>query len=124
MQPILAGEAKGHYSPGIIHNGILYISGQLSIDPQTGSPPPGGIEAECRQALANLDRVLKAVGCSREQVLLCRLYIPDVSLWGVVNQVYAGFFGQHKPARVIVPTGGLHHGCLVEVEATAWVALD
>jgi 2-iminobutanoate/2-iminopropanoate deaminase len=121
MRNILAGKPNGHYSPGIVHNGILYVSGQLSIDPQTGTPPPGGIEAECRQALANLDSVLQAANCPRHHVLMCRLYIPDVSLWGAVNKIYADFFGEHKPARVIVPSAELHYNCLVEIEATAWI---
>lgn len=121
MKQIQAGKANGHYSPGIVHNGILYVSGQLSIDPETGTRPPGGIEAECKQALSNLDMVLKAADCPRDHVLICRLYIPDVSLWGEVNKIYADYFGTHKPARVVVPTGELHFGCLVEIEATAWI---
>ena len=121
MRQILAGKARGHYSPGIVHHRILYVSGQLSIDPETGTRPPGGIEAECRQALSNLDTVLKAANCPRDHVLMCRLYIPDVSHWDEINKIYGEFFGMHKPARVIVPTGELHHGCLVEIEAMAWI---
>ena len=61
------------------------------MDPQTGTPPPGGIEAECRQALANLDSVLQAANCPRHHGLMCRLYIPDVSLCGAVNKIYGDF---------------------------------
>ena len=50
---------------------------------------------------------------------MCRVYIPDVALWDAVNEVYADFFGEHKPARVVVPTRALHHGALVEIEAMA-----
>ena len=121
MRQIQAGKVNGHYSAGIVHNGILYVSGQLSIDPETGTRPPGGIAVECRQALANLDAVLRAAGCPRHHVLMCRLYIPDVALWVEVNKIYMEYFGTHKPARVIVPCGELHFGCLVEIEATAWI---
>lgn len=109
----------GHYTPGIIYNGTLYISGQLSIDPETGKVPEGGIRAEARQALKNLDTVLRAANISKEQVLQCRVYLPDVSYWGDLNEVYAEYFGEHKPARVVVPSNHLYGGCLVEVEAVA-----
>ena len=60
-------------------------------------------------------------GCTKEDVVLCRLYIPDVAAWDAVNAVYAAFFGAHKPARVIVPTRELHHGARIEIEAIAEV---
>lgn len=109
----------GHYSPGIIHNGILYISGQLSIDPETGSPAEGGVKKEAEQALRNLDLILTSAGVSREQVLSCRVYIPDVAYWGELNEVYSEYFGDHKPARVVVPSNNLYGGCKVEIEAIA-----
>ena len=52
-------------------------------------------------------------------MVLCRVYVPDVALWDEVNLAYASFFGEHRPARVIVPTRDLHHGALVEIEAMA-----
>ncbi|WP_051317154.1 RidA family protein [Ectobacillus panaciterrae] len=71
------------------------------------------------QALANLELVLRERGLSKEDVVLCRLYTPNVHFWPEINAVYAHFFGDHKPARVIVPTNDLYAGCLVEVEAIA-----
>lgn len=109
----------GHYSPGIIHNGTLYISGQLSVNPETGEVPEGGIKAEVKQALENINTVLRAAGLSRKNVINCRVYIPDVAYWPDVNEEYAEFFGSHKPARIVVPTRELHSGCLVEIEAIA-----
>lgn len=109
----------GHYSPGMIYNDVLYISGQLSIDPNTGKRPEGGVKAEARQALENLDTVLKAAGASRDKVVQCRVYIPDVSYWPDLNEVYSEFFGSHKPARIVVPSNNLYGGCLVEIEAIA-----
>lgn len=109
----------GHYTPGIAYNGMLYISGQLSIDPETGTVPEGGIKPQARQALANLDMVLGAAGVGRDQVLQCRVYLPDVKYWGDLNEVYSEYFGEHKPARIVVPSNKLYGGCLVEIEAVA-----
>ena len=109
----------GHYSPGIISHGMLYISGQLPIDPATGKLAAGGAAEQTKTALENLDRVLTAAGVTKDAVIHCRVYVPDVALWNEVNAAYAEFFGEHKPTRVIVPTNALHHGALVEIEATA-----
>lgn len=109
----------GHYTPGMKYNGMLFISGQLSIDPNTGKVPEGGVKAEAAQALKNLELVLKEADAEKRDVLQCRVYLPDVAYWGEFNEVYAEFFGEHKPARVVVPTNRLYNGCLVEVEAVA-----
>ncbi len=111
--------AGGHYSPGVISRGMLYISGQLPMDHGTGRLVQGGAAEQAMAALRNMERVLAAAGVSKEAVVLCRVYIPDVSLWDEVNRAYAEFFGGHRPARVVVPTGRLHHGALVEIEAAA-----
>ena len=118
---IISGSASkgGHYSPGIVSHGTLYISGQLPIDHDTGRLVPGGIAEQTKKALRNMDRILAAAGLVKEAVVLCRVYIPDIRLWDEVNRIYADFFGEHKPARVVIPTGELHHGALVEIEAIA-----
>ncbi len=110
---------KGHYVPGMISKGVLYVSGQLPMNHETGVMENGDIEAQARRALHNVELVLKAAGTSKEMVTMCRVYIPDMELWDEVNDIYAEFFGDHKPARVVVPTRNLHHGVLVEIEATA-----
>ncbi len=117
-----SGKSAAHYSAGVVNKGILYISGQLSVDPATGRVPEGGIAAETRQALANVQLVLDAAGADKTDVFLCRVYTPDVAYWDTINKVYAEFFGAHKPARAIVPSTALHHGCLIEIEAMANVA--
>lgn len=109
----------GHYSPGILHNGTLYISGMLSINPETGKIPEGGFRAQARQALSNLDMVLTEAGTTKNNVMQCRVYIPDVTYWPDLNEEYAAYFGNHKPARIVVPSGHLYGGCLVEIEAVA-----
>ena len=110
---------KGHYVPGVISRGMLYVSGQLPVHHETGEPISGDIVRQTEDALHNVELVLKAAGCTKENVVLCRLYIPDVAYWDQVNEAYAGFFGDHKPARVIGPSRELHGGALVEIEAVA-----
>lgn len=119
--PPFKGENKGHYSAGVISKGMLYVSGQLSIDPDTRQVCQGDIKAHTRLALDNVDRVLKEAGVRRDQVVFCRVYTPSVEYWGPINEVYAEFFGSHKPGRVVVSTTDLHFGCLVEIEAIAEV---
>lgn len=110
---------NGHYVPAMLSGRTLYISGQLPVHHETGEPMASGIEQQTRDALHNVELVLHAAGCTRENVVLCRVYIPDVSLWDTVNTVYGEFFGSHRPARVVVPTRELHHGALIEIEAIA-----
>lgn len=120
MKAIHTGHTPaGHYSSGMEHNGTLYISGQLSIDPATGKRPDGDINEETLQALNNVEAVLKAAGMEKTDVIQCRIYTSSGAYWGDINKVYADFFGNHKPARAIVPCGELHYGCLVEIEAVA-----
>ena len=109
---------KGHYSPGILHNGTLYISGQMSINQDT-QEIPAEFEDEVKQALNNLELVLKTAGLSKENVLVIRAYIPTIELWDSFNSAYALWFGEHKPARTIIPCRELHHGCRVEIDAIA-----
>lgn len=110
---------KGHYVPGMISGRTLYISGQLPVHHETGAPMAETIEEQAKDALHNVELVLKAAGCTKDDVVLCRVYIPDVCHWDAVNEVYGAFFGAHKPARVIVPTRELHNGTMVEIEAVA-----
>lgn len=77
---------KGHYSPGILSNGVLYISGQLSRDPDTGRTAPGGARDHAVLALANMERVLCEAGLSKADVVQCRIYISDIDMWDEVNE--------------------------------------
>ncbi|MFO7575733.1 MAG: RidA family protein [Bacteroidales bacterium] len=112
--------AKGHYSHCIEHNGVLYISGQLPVDPQTQTIPEG-IEAQTLLVLKKIEQILLAAGSSKEKVIQMRIYIPNVELWGKVNELYGQFFGEHKPARCVVPSEKLHYDCMIEAEAIAHI---
>lgn len=109
----------GHYSPAIVHAGVVYVSGQLPIDPVTGEHCTGSIEDQTRQVLRNLERILLAAGSSRERVLQTTVYTSNVEAWSQINAVYAEFFGEHRPARAVVPTPPLHYGFLIELAAIA-----
>lgn len=111
----------GHYSQAMVHNGLVFVSGQLPVDPATGEKRLGSIEEQTGQALNNVAAILEAAGGGLDRVLKVTVYIADISLWGQVNAVYARIFGAHRPARAIVPTRDLHHGFLIEIEAIAAV---
>ena len=110
---------RGHYSQAIVHGGLIYTAGQLPIDPQNGVMQLGPIEDQTRQALLNTLAVIRAAGGSRDSVIKVTVFISDMALWGRVNEVYAEVFGDHKPARSVVPTRELHNDVLIEVEAVA-----
>ncbi|KGR79186.1 RidA family protein [Ureibacillus manganicus] len=115
----VTGSPRGHYSPAMISGNTVYISGQTSADPKTGMPVPGGIEAETIMALEKLETVLENAGCTKEQVVMCRVYITSANDWDSVNHVYSQFFGEHKPARAVIPILELNNGCKIELEAIA-----
>ena len=109
----------GHYSQAIVHNGVVYVAGQVPIDPKTGEKKLGSIEEQTRQVLMNLRAILDAAGSGLDKVVKTTVYVADMDMWGEVNRVYADVFGDHRPARAIVPTKELHHGFKVEIEAVA-----
>lgn len=121
IQTDRAPAPAGHYSQAVVHNGTVYVAGQLPIDPGTGEKCLGSIEEQTEQVLKNVAAILEAAGSGLDRVLKVTVYVSDISLWGGVNAVYARFFGDHRPARAVVPTRELHHGFLIEVEAVAAV---
>ena len=116
-----APKPAGHYAQAVIHGGLVYVSGQLAVDPETGEKRLGSIEEQTEQALSNIAAILDAAGSRLDLVLKTTVYVSDISLWGRVNSVYAKVFGAHRPARAVVPTKELHYGFLVEIEAIAAV---
>ncbi len=109
----------GPYAQAVVHGGLVYVSGQLPLRPGEAQARPGTIEEEAGQALANLEAILVAAGSGRSRVLRTTVYLADMALWGRFNAVYAAFFGDHRPARTVVPTLPLHHGFQVEIDAVA-----
>jgi|ERR1044072_6122851 2-iminobutanoate/2-iminopropanoate deaminase len=116
--------AGGHYSQAVVYNGLVFVSGQLSIDPKTGEKKLGSIEEQTEQVLKNVAEILKAANSDLSRVLKMTVYVADIELWAAVNSVYSRIMGDHRPARAVVPTGKLHYGFLVEIAAVAAVAVS
>lgn len=114
-----APKPGGHYSQAIIHNGLVYVSGQLPIDPVTGEKLQGTITEQTERTLRNVEAVLKAAGSDLSRVLKMTVYIADIHQWSEVNKIYAQILGEHRPARAIVPVKELHYGFLIEIDAIA-----
>ena len=114
----------GHYSQAIVHNGLVFVAGQLSIDPSSGEKLAGSIEEQTERTLRNLEAILHASGSDLAHVLKTTVFVSDIAHWGKVNEVYARVFGEHRPARSVVPTRDLHYGFLVEIEAVAAVRTE
>lgn len=109
----------GHYSQAIVHNGVVYVAGQLPIVPGSSDRTVGSMEQQTEQTLRNVEAVLKAAGSGLDKVLQMTLYVSDISLWGEVNIAYARVMGAHKPARAVVPVKDLHYGYQIEIQAIA-----
>lgn len=116
-----APEPKGHYSSAVVHNGLIFVSGQLPRDAATGEVETGAIEAQTELALRNVERILHAAGSDLNHVLQFTIYVSDMELWDAVNAVYARILGGHKPARAIVPVKDLHFDTKIEIQAIAAV---
>lgn len=112
---------KGHYSPGVVHNGLVYVSGQLPMTLDTRQPVTGSIEEQTELALRNVEAVLKAAGSDLDHVLQMTIYVSDMELWAAVNKKYAEVMGDHRPARAIVPVKDLHFDTKIEIQAIAAV---
>jgi reactive intermediate/imine deaminase len=110
--------ANGHYSQCIVFNKVLYLSGQLPVDPVSKTVPES-IEKQTDLVLSKVDTILTSAGVTRNEVIQVRIYIDDITLWDKVNDRYSFFFGEHKPVRCIVPVKTLHYGYLIEVEVLA-----
>lgn len=109
----------GHYSQATVYNGLVFVAGQLSIDPATGAHMTGAIEEQTEIALNNVLAILQAARSDWSRVLKMTVYVADINLWDAVNKVYGRILGEHRPARAVIPTGALHHGFLIEIDAVA-----
>ena len=114
-----APEAIGPYSVGISAGGFVFTAGQIGIEPSTGEVVSGGVEAETRQALANLSKVLQSGGSSIDQVVKTTVFLRDIQDFTKMNGVYAEFFKENHPARSVVQVAALPKGVAVEIEAIA-----
>jgi reactive intermediate/imine deaminase len=116
-----APEPLGHYSPAVIHNGLIFVSGQLATNPETGEEFTASIEIQTEQCLRNVERILREAGSDLQHVLKFTIFVSDENLWGAVNETYKRILGEHKPARAIIPVGKFRGDFLIEIEAIAAV---
>lgn len=114
-----APQPAGHYSQATVHEGLIFVAGQLGVLPDGTHRPGAPMEAQARQALENVLAIVRAAGSAPERVLKVNVYIVGVEHWPAFNKVYAELFGDARPARAVIPVPELHHGYLVEVDAVA-----
>ena len=114
-----APKAIGPYSQAVEVNGTLYISGQIPINPSTGTLVDGGIAEQTEQVLKNIGAILQAAGYSYSQVAKCTCLLADMSMFKEMNEVYARFFAENAPARAAFGVVKLPMGSLIEIEAIA-----
>ena len=114
-----APQPAGHYSQAVVCGGVIYVAGQLATDPADPEAPAGDASAQTRQALANVDAILRAAGSGLQHVLQMTVYVTDITLWPEVNAAYASVMGDHRPARAIVPIGSLNSDWVIEIQAIA-----
>lgn len=115
-----APSAIGPYSQAIVSNGFVFCSGQIPLSP-AGELVEGDAATQAKQVLANLKAVLEAAGSEASKVVKTTIFLQDMNDFAAVNEVYAEFFGEHKPARATVAVAQLPKNVSVEIEAIAEV---
>jgi 2-iminobutanoate/2-iminopropanoate deaminase len=116
-----APAAIGPYSQAIRSGGVVFLSGQIGLDPATGEIVAGGVEAQARQVMANLTAVLAAAGATWDDVVRTTIYLTDMGDFAAVNRIYGERVGATPPARATVQVAGLPKGASVEIDAIARV---
>jgi len=124
MKPITSPNAPaaiGPYSQAMMVNGIVFLSGQIPMNPRTGELVTGDITKETEQVLSNLSEVLKAADCTLSNIVRTTIFLTNMSDFQAVNAAYEKAFGNHRPARATVAVVALPRGARVEIDAIAVV---
>ena len=115
-----APRPAGHYSQAVVHGGLVYVAGQLPLNPVTGHVvDEGDPDSQTERTLRNVEAILREAGTDLHHVLSMTIYVTGRDLWPAVNAAYARVMGNHRPARAIVPVPELKEGCCIEVQAVA-----
>ncbi len=114
-----APAAIGPYSQAICAGNMVFVSGQLGIDPKTGQLAADSVQAQTRAALENLKAILAAAGCKMNNVVQTQVFLADIKDFAAMNEIYAQYFAQPYPARAAVQVAALPKGGLVEIMAVA-----
>ena len=112
-----APKALGPYSQGIKAGSLIFLSGQLGLDPKTNDFASGGVTEQTRQALTNLENIIESAGSAMENVVKTTVFLQDMNDFQAMNTVYGEFFKSEPPARSTVQVAALPKGGLVEIEA-------
>jgi 2-iminobutanoate/2-iminopropanoate deaminase len=119
VQTEKAPKAVGPYSQGMIVDNVVYVSGQLPIDPSTGNFVEGDIQDMTRQCIRNIEAILKEAGTSLDKVVKTTIFVADLANFSAINETYAEFFGESAPARSCVQAAAIPKGAAIEIEAIA-----
>lgn len=111
----------GHYAQATVHNGVVYVAGQLPIDAVGNKLVGAPISEQTELVFRNTAAILEAAGSSLSQVLSVTIYVVDIADWADINATYSRIMGEHKPARAVVPVPMLHYGLGLEVQVIAAV---
>jgi enamine deaminase RidA (YjgF/YER057c/UK114 family) len=114
-----AAPPGGHYAQAVVHAGVVHVSGQLPVHADGGHSADRPFTVQAGIALGNLAAIHAAAGCGLEDLLSVTVYLVGIEHWPAFDRLYAGFLGEHRPARAIVPVPALHHGYLIEIQAQA-----
>ena len=114
-----APQAVGPYSQAVKVGNFLFISGQIAINPETGKLEGETVAQQTERVLKNIEAILREAGFSLKDVVKTTVYLKKICDFAEMNEVYAKFFGEHKPARATVEVSNLPLGALVEIEAIA-----
>jgi len=117
-----APKAVGAYSQAILNHGMLYTSGQIGLDPTTGQMVADDVSAQAKQVVSNLSAVIEAAGGTLNQIVKVTIFLEDMNDFPVVNQIYAQWLGEHRPARSTVAVAALPLAAKVEMDCV--VAID
>lgn len=111
----------GPYSQAIIHEGLIYVSGQIALDPETNAPVLGTIEEQSALALENLKIILEEAGSSMDKLIRVNVYLASIDDYPKFNEVYENFFTTDLPARTCLAVSGIPLGAKVEIDAVAFI---
>lgn len=119
IQTDRAPQAIGPYSQAILSGNVLYLAGQIAIDPATGQMVSRGIEEQTHQVMQNMQAVLNEAGFDFEDVVQVQIFLTDLNNYSTINNIYAGYFNESPPARAVVEVVRLPKDALIEIMATA-----
>ncbi|MEM0453080.1 MAG: RidA family protein [Sulfolobales archaeon] len=119
-----APKPVGPYSQGVIAGCLLFISGQIPIDPSTGELVEGDFRTKVVKVLENIKAIIEAAGARLEDVVKVTVFLKDIKLFHIFNEVYSGYFGVNPPARSLIEVSNLPRGVDVEVEAIAYICRE